>query len=273
MLAPRQMPREYLAWNRRWGAPRGRVLHRWLRRVPLLGRIVDRSPRLASFFAFQPNNTSRRYEYPWAFHATPLVPGMRALEIGGSLSGFQFVLAKSGLSVVNCDPGKAARGRGWPVTPTTFRALNDTFKTDVELRNTFLQDAGLADESFDRVFSISTIEHIPETELPALMQEIERVLKPGGYFIATVDLFLDLEPFTAGVTTNRWGTNIDISALCAATSMQRIIGDPPMLYGFDAFDAAAIRPRIPELLVGSYPVLIQCLVLQKRPHSPAPSDV
>ena len=98
------------------------------------------------------------------------------------------------------------------------------------------------------------------------MREIERVLRPGGYFIATVDLFLDLEPFTPGATRNKWGTNIDMAKLCASTSMRRIIGDPPMLYGFDEFDVEAIRPRLPELLVGSYPVLIQCLVLQKPPE-------
>jgi len=224
---------------------------------------VDSSPRLASLFAFQPNNTSRAYEYPWAYHATPLRPGMRALEIGGSLSGFQFVLAKTGIEVVNCDPGEAARGRGWPVTPDTFAALNRTFNTSVELRNTFLQDAGLKAASFDRIFSISTIEHIPEAELPSLMREVERLLKPGGYFVATVDLFLDLEPFVAGVTTNRWGTNIDMSALCAATSLERITGDPQMLYGFSEFDVAAIQAQLPQLLVGSYPVLIQCLVLRK----------
>ena len=39
-------------------------------------------------FAFQENNDTRRFEYPWAYFATSLRPGF-ALEIGGGLSGFQ----------------------------------------------------------------------------------------------------------------------------------------------------------------------------------------
>lgn len=42
------------------------------------------------------------------------------------------------------------------------------------------------DESFDRVFSVSTIEHIPRDGDRAAMQEIARVLRPGGICCLTV---------------------------------------------------------------------------------------
>ena len=42
------------------------------------------------------------------------------------------------------------------------------------------------DESFDRVFSVSVVEHIPDDGDARAMQEIARVLKPGGLVCLTV---------------------------------------------------------------------------------------
>src|SRR5438046_146307 len=101
MLAPQRIPSSFETWNRRWGAPRGLERGRW----PILRRreVQWRAPRLVGPFGFQLNNDTRRFEYPWAFHSVPVEPGMRCLEVGGSLSGFQFVLAWSGAEVVNVD--------------------------------------------------------------------------------------------------------------------------------------------------------------------------
>src|SRR5579862_1571480 len=59
MIAPRQMPQEFYDWNRRHRAPFGRRN----RLSGLLG-IRYRGP-----FAFQANNSTRVYEYPWAYSA------------------------------------------------------------------------------------------------------------------------------------------------------------------------------------------------------------
>lgn len=42
------------------------------------------------------------------------------------------------------------------------------------------------DNSFDVVFMIETLEHIIPHEISAILQEIKRILKPGGKFIVTV---------------------------------------------------------------------------------------
>lgn len=262
MLAPRDLPPQYRQWNRRWGAPFGRFLQRALRQIPFLRATVDSTPWLAGYFAFQFNNESRRFEYPWAFHATPLHPGMTALEIGGSLAGFQFVLDRCGLVVSNCDPGDAARGRGWPVAPESMARLNRLFGTRVTLHPCFLQDAHLPDNTFDRVFAISTLEHIPERELHALIAEIRRILKPGGCFVATVDLFLDLAPFTHRAS-NTFGANVDFAALVAGSGMTMVHGNVDELYNAPGFSAGRILRDLTRYLVGSYPVLIQTVVLQK----------
>src|SRR5262249_20686124 len=151
---------------------------------------------LVGCFAFQGNNTTRAFEYPWAFYALEPKPGLRVLEIGGSLSGFQFALDRSGCEVVNVDPGDEFHASGWPVTTETMRRLNQVLGTNVTLKNCLLEQAGFPDASFDRVVSVSVFEHIPEPELAKILADVRRVLKPGGALVLTVDLFLDVEPFT-----------------------------------------------------------------------------
>ena len=182
-------------------------------------------PRWAGPFAFQPNSSTRVFEYPWAFHAAEVKPGSRVVEIGGSLSGFQFVLARSGAQVINVDPGEAASGVGWPVDDESLGRLNRAFKTRVELINSTLQEARLENESADVVYSISTIEHIPPDELPSLMQEVQRILRPGGAAVLTVDLFLDLDPFASDVT-NEFGTNVSVHELVQQSGLKLVAGNP-----------------------------------------------
>lgn len=259
MIGRRKLPPHYEAWNRRWGAPYGRAWRHVLRRQAHRFWF----PRLVGPFGFQPDNAiTRRFEYPWAFHAVSVSPGMRALEIGGSLAGLQFVLAKSGVKVVNVDPGEQA-AMGWPVSPETIARLNRAFGTDVELRNAFLEQAGLEAASFDLVYSISTIEHIPPSSLPSLMAEVNRLLVPGGHFVVTVDLFLDLAPFSYE-TENIAGRNIDVRWLVEKSGLELVQGERSELLGFPEFDPKRILGQLFSLQYGVfYPAVAQALVLRK----------
>lgn len=259
MIGRRQIPVAHQAWNRRWGAPYGTVWRHVLRRP----RLRALAPRLVGPFGFQPDNAiTRSFEYPWAFHAVPVRPGLRALEIGGSLAGLQFALAKSGVSVVNVDPGEKAV-MGWPVNQDSIGRLNRAFGTDVELRNAFLEEAGLPAASFDLVYSISTIEHIPPDALPSLMAEVNRLLVPGGHFVLTVDLFLDLAPFSYE-TENIAGRNIDVKWLVDASGLELVQGDPAELYGYPEFDPKQVLGRLFSYQYGIfYPAVAQALVLRK----------
>jgi hypothetical protein len=60
----------------------------------------------------------------------------------------------------------------------------------------------LATESFDIVFSISVVEHVPTEDLAAFHEDQLRILKPGGMFIHAIDLYLEDEPATHRVTTH-----------------------------------------------------------------------
>lgn len=264
-IARADLPASHRDWNRRWHAPYGRL--RGLNRVNAQtgSRLVPKAlqPYAWGPFGFQPdNNRTRIAEYPWAFHATPLEPGMLAVDLGGSLGGFQFAVASEGLHVINVDPSDAA-AHGWPVSTKTLRQLNRAYRTDVELRKVFLQDSNLRPGSLDRIFCISTVEHIPQDELPSLMTEVGRLLKPGGKAVLTVDLFLDLEPFTARVE-NVHGTNVRVSDLTAWSGLELEQGTRSELYGFSDFDPAKIQASLTEYLWGDVgPCVAQCFVLGK----------
>lgn len=259
MIGRRQLPANFEAWNRRWGAPYGHPTRHAIR----WQSARFRAPKVVGPFGFQPDNSNiRRFEYPWAYHAVPVRPGMRAVEIGGSLAGLQFVLAREGATVVNVDPGERA-AHGWPVNQESIGRLNRAFDTDVELRNCYMDEAGLDDESVDVVYSISTIEHIPLALIPPLLAEVRRVLVPGGRFVLTVDLFLDLEPFSYQ-TENITGRNVDIRWLVETSALRLEQGDRSELYGFADFDPKRVMGNLFSYEYGHYyPSLAQALVLVK----------
>lgn len=261
MLAPAQMPQHYLNWNHTYGAPFGRkpFISKW--KKPFLSE--EDIERLKGPFAIQGNNSTREFEYPWAFEAGQLTKGMSVLEIGGGLSGFQFVLDSFGCHVVNTDPGMAAEGVGWPCDNVSITKLNNRFNTNVELRNTTVEKANLKDNFFDRAFSISVIEHLPKNDIVNVMHHVHRSLKPGGLFILTIDLFLDLHPFCSRMV-NQFGQNQNVRLMTEFEKWETVIGNPSELYGFDEFNKDTIQCNLLQYFIGrNHPTLIQCLVLKK----------
>jgi len=261
MLAPFQLPENFAAWNRQYGSPAGYDRPR----RTLLRRFYsdDAWLRLSGPFAIQPgNNSTRRFEYPWTFHAADLSQPRTIVELGGSLAGPQFVLARLGHHVINVDPGLEAGGLGWPVDQASITRLNEWFGTDVRLINTTLDRAGLADNSVDVMFSISVLEHLTAKELTLVMRHAGRCLRPGGRFIITLDLFLNLAPFTSRLN-NEYGTNQDVSRMVAESGLRLVAGDRAQLNGFAEFDPQQILSHLEQYLIGSYPVLTQCIVLEK----------
>ena len=268
MIARKILPATHVAWNRAWGAPLGYPFYLWATRLPKgAGRLLKRTlftvlPFLRGPFAFQENSRTREAEYPWAFYATPITSGMRVLEIGGGLSGFQFVLDRSGCEVVNVDPGSAAHGRGWPVDARSIGMLNRMFGTKIMLHNCFLPDAQLKPATFDRIFSISVLEHIPLSELSGIMRIAYDLLKQGGYFVLTMDLFVNLKPFCSR-ETNEYGRNMSVKKLLEEAPFQLVSGNRNELWGYPEFDLDRVMCSLDNLMLGEYPALTQMVVLQK----------
>ncbi len=260
MLAASEIPEKFLKWNQHWGAPFGRA---WSKLIPRTFRTLPGIANLCGFFAFQTNNDTRAFEYPWACNILQAKERMDILEIGGGISGLQFVLDRIGCRVTNVDPGKAARGKGWPVTTDTIATLNKQFGTQIELKNCCIEDAGIKDESHDRALSISTIEHLPDDDIQSVLRHVRRVLKPGGLFVITLDLFLDVEPF-ATATSNPYGKNVSAKWLVEQSGLTLVHGNPAELNGFPEFDPIEVHKNRDRYLVGNgYPAMVQTMVLQK----------
>ncbi|HEX5400008.1 MAG TPA: SAM-dependent methyltransferase [Verrucomicrobiae bacterium] len=260
MLAPSVIPDHFAKWNLTHGAPHGRSF----RLFRLFSHFMTSSQirRVKGPFSVQSNNTTRAFEYPWAFEMGKLQPGMRVLEVGGGLSGFQFVLDQSGCSVVNVDPGMESKGRGWPCDKNSIMTLNRCFKTHVDLRNTTIDKAGLVGGEFARTYSISVIEHLALDEAATVMSHVFKGLEPGGLFILTIDLFLNLHPFSSR-RRNEYGLNQNVYELISNQPWELVVGDPGELFGFSEFNKDGILSRLETFLVGRYPTLVQCLVLKK----------
>jgi SAM-dependent methyltransferase len=256
---------QWNAFNHQWGIPKGHNTpsRNFLERISRLLHNRVWQARAIGPFGFQPdNNATRIFEYPWAIHVVPIEAEQTVVDLGGSLGGMQFVLSKMGCKVINVDPSDSA-SMGWPVDENTIALLNRAFGTNVELRKTFLQDAELGTDSIDRIYCISTIEHVPTDQLPALAHEIGRILKPGGLAVLTIDLFYDLSPFTTR-KSNLHGSNIDVRTFVANTGMELQIGEPSELVGYPEFDPETILSRAMEFVQGDIALnTTQALVLRK----------
>jgi SAM-dependent methyltransferase len=258
------MDPRFTDWNGRWGAPFGRE-GRSVDPAAFGGLITPEACREISrlgMFSAQPNNSTRLFEYPWAYFNADLQPSMRVLEIGGGLSGFQFVLSKEGHLVDNVDPGMEVFG--FKISQASVDALNAIFGTDVTILACEIEKALLPPGAYDRAFSVSVLEHLTPETIAVVLDKVYAALKPGGLFVLTVDLFLDLAPFTKK-TANKWGRNVPITTLLNPEQFEIVHGLREELYGFDEFDASTILRHAHDFFIGrNYPTLIQTLVLKRR---------
>ena len=260
MLARRVLPAEFLRWNTKWGSPFGRCVVPGALEISRRARVDYRLARLFGPFAFQHNSTTRTYEFPWAYHAIQPRPGLRVLEVGGALSGLQFVLARSGCQVHNLDPFINYGDGDYQVDPQLRHdQLNRAFKTDVTLHKATLPEATI-EGTFDVIFSVSTIEHIPRDALTDTLVATRRLLAPGGRIVLTVDLFLDLKPFCAR-ESNTWGTNISAKWIADVLVMELASGEPSELLGYPEFSTENVLEHLADYTMNTgYPQLAQLMV-------------
>jgi len=266
MLARKSALDGYRHWNERWGAPYGRELGD----STILQRLNQRNATRFGPFAFQIANHTRAYEYAWAYEALRTDVGMRVLDVGGGLSGLQFVLCLEGCEVTNVDPEARQTERTWsrkssfgvPLTPEHHQRLNDIFDTDVRLVAKRVQDLDEPDGSYDRVVCLSVLEHVPADEARSMLQAMSRLLAPGGRCVLTIDLFLDVVPFGV-LDRNTWGTNLDLHRLLDGLDLRLEVGEPSELHGFPQFTVARVAELVPDLVMGHFSALTQSLVLVK----------
>lgn len=234
-----------------------------------MSRVWDRRFRLPmgvmrniGEFGFQANNLIRTFEYPWVHEVSGCRAGMRVVDIGSGASGLPFVLAGEGVEMIAVDPLPEVPGADhWAFTQKDYARLNRAFGNRVRYIPKFLEDAGLESGSVDRVLCVSVIEHVPTGAVDGLMREVRRVLKPGGLFVATIDLFTDCAPFT-GREENAWGRNMNVRELVERSGLRLVAGSRDELNGYPEFDAGRVAADAGKYLCGGV-AMAQCVVLEK----------
>lgn len=148
--------------------------------VPDFCDSADFLPQIVRF-----ESTLKDVQRPWVVKAIlGTVPvGSKILEIGGGeplVSGF---LQQLGYQVTLIDPYDGT-GNG----PRQYEQFKRTYPKVRILKEYFKKDAPpLTGETFDCIFSVSVLEHIPTEELQSLFEGVAQFLNPGGYSIHCVD--------------------------------------------------------------------------------------
>lgn len=96
------------------------------------------------------------------------------MDVGCGTGNFSIKLARKGLEVVGVDISR----------PMIEKAREKVKKVDEDLEISFQQmdakDMDFSEGSFDGTFSMATIEFIPDEDKKEFVQEMLRVVKPGG---------------------------------------------------------------------------------------------
>jgi hypothetical protein len=144
---------------------------------------VDELPQIAPL-----DGDLKNVQRPWAVKTivAHVPPPARLLEIGGGepiVSGF---LGELGYHVTLVDPYDGA-GNG----PTDYERYREQFPHVKIIREYFRPDLGtLAPGSFDAIFSISVLEHMPPDSLVSCFDAINEFLSPTGVSIHCFDFIL-----------------------------------------------------------------------------------
>ena len=152
----------------------------------LTGQQLRFTNSAGAFLARQYDPVSERrklWENSWMVAHASLKSGQVVLDVGGASTLLSFYLASLGCKVRvvdndwnNCgtvyNAGHVARILGWDLR-TLDRDLSKPLP--------------FAECSFDRVFCVCVLEHLPSGLRQFVMREIGRVLRPGGLVGVTVD--------------------------------------------------------------------------------------
>jgi SAM-dependent methyltransferase len=145
---------------------------------PDFRRVLERMDELVARDPVSYLHPGKRWEYPWALERAALAPGSRVLDAGCGDSIFPVYLALGGHRVTALDLEFSAD-------------LGELHGVPIEYVRGDLTALPQADETFDAVFCISVIEHLPDERVARAMQEMRRVLRPGGRLLLTTDFYDD----------------------------------------------------------------------------------
>jgi len=111
------------------------------------------------------------------------VAGLSVLEVACGRGGFTRQLAQAGARVTACDFSAAALHAAAAKLAAAKLEASANSRLPVSLAQADAQNLPFADNSFDRIISCETIEHLPQVH--SALKEMHRVTRPGGQLFLT----------------------------------------------------------------------------------------
>ncbi len=187
----------------------------------------DSADHLSEIMRF--NGDLKDVQRTWAIKTivakTPI--GSKLLEIGAGEPLVAEALRQLGYQVTIVDPYDGS-GNG----PETYEAYVAKYPDVKIVRSYFGENiAGLKEKSFDCIYSVSVLEHVPDSSMPDVFAGVRKYLRPGGVSAHCIDHVL------TGPTADRHEAKVR-QVLVEQTKLQN-----PQL------DDQTIRPEIDRKLV------------------------
>jgi len=172
------------------------------------------------------------------FLAERCQPGARVLTIGVGNGHLERLLVARNLELYSLDP-----------SPDSIARLRDELAMGTRAQQGYGQNIPFESGLFDKVIMTEVLEHLPSDVLHSTLDEVRRVLKPGGRFIGTVPYREDLEanevvcPHCSN-TFRRWGheQTFDRAALMSLLAQHRF--EIERVYPRAFADFRRWRPRL-----------------------------
>ena len=130
-------------------------------------------------------NDLKDLQRPWTIKATLglLPPPARLLEIGAGEPLVAAALADLDYNVTVVDPYDGSGGG-----PTAYEQFVQSYSRVRIIQEEFRPGlAELENQTFDAIYSISVLEHVPDPFLGTLFQAVSMHLRPGGWSFHSVD--------------------------------------------------------------------------------------
>ena len=127
----------------------------------------------------------KNVQRPWMIKAIiATIPfGGKLVEIGAGEPKVADILNKLGYDVTIIDPYDGT-GNG----PIEYNYFKKKYPNLNIIKNYFENGITFLDnESYDCVYSISVLEHVPEEKIPEIFNGIRKIVKPGGFSIHCID--------------------------------------------------------------------------------------
>jgi 2-polyprenyl-3-methyl-5-hydroxy-6-metoxy-1,4-benzoquinol methylase len=158
--------------------------------------ILDKLHKLSiHYFNGTDPNVMRTFEYPWIVEKSHPFKGGVFLDIGAGITPLPLYLAEQGGKVITVDYHPKIR--------TAEKALEDgnpwgfldysEVHSNISSFNQDILHTEFENGSFDCIYSVSVIEHMPRHIRREVWNKVSHWLRPGGALLLTVDLVPNTE--------------------------------------------------------------------------------